>query len=274
MMPRTYSFTRDEILAELAKRGVDPAKAMSTGFDAAATSAKYQDKLAQQRAASDMARLDRGAGIEQEAYANEATADQAADVLRRAPTGIAADQRIWLGKALGNGLTRALTLGMIPSKEETADLETVRRLGNTGTLGSVGQLKGPLSDRDVSFLKTLQYDAGASPMQNARVVDAQKWLAKRQAAYAAAQRTWTEKLGSPSALNPDGVSFDRWWGDYSAKRLPPPTYGRAPGAPKASPAANAPRVAKDPYPGIRQGQIVQQNGVSYRRQGDQFVPVT
>jgi hypothetical protein len=115
-------------------------------------------------------------------------------------------------------------------------------LGNQGALGQVGELKGPLSDRDVAFIKTLQYSPGASRTQNARVVEGQKWIAKRQAAYASALRTWTEKLGSPSALNGAGVSFDRWWGDYSTNALPPPGLG-----PRRTPAANAPRKAAGPY---------------------------
>lgn len=48
---------------------------------------------------------------------------------------------------------------------------------------------------------------------------------------------------------------------------------RSAGAPKPSAAANAPRKAADPFPGIREGQIVEQGGARYRRQGAQMIPV-
>ena len=56
----------------------------------------------------------------------------------------------------------------------------------------MGQLKGPLSDRDIAFLKTLQYNINSNRESNMRVAMAQQWAAKRQAAYAAALRKWTE----------------------------------------------------------------------------------
>lgn len=210
------------------------------GFDGATSNYKYQDAVAKQRADADVKRIDAAGEMERTGYENEATAKRAEEVMNnRTPTGWAADQRIGLGKAIGNGFTRAVSLGFIPDKDETANLETMRTLGNQGALGQVGQLKGPLSDRDVAFIKTLQYDAGASPTQNRRVIDAQKWVARRQAGYAAALRAWTQNLGSPSALNPKGQTFDGWWGGYSAKKIPAP--GLSSGAPKKSITANAPR---------------------------------
>lgn len=218
---------------------------ISKGFDAASNSQKYQDKLAQARATSDMARLDAGAKSEEEAYTNETTANRAREVLDEdTPTGSMAGMRIAAGRAVGSPLAHTLSLGFVPTKDQTANLETVQGLGNQGALGAVGQLKGPLSDRDVQFLKTLQYSADATPAYNKRVVEAQTWLSHRQAAYAAAQRTWTERLGSPSALNDKGVSFDRWWGDYSSKTLPPPNIAkpRTGDDLKARSASRAPKI--------------------------------
>jgi hypothetical protein len=198
------------------------------GFDAAANTAKYQDKLAQARATSDMGRLDHAAAAEQQAYSNEATAHRAGELLHEdTPTGPMADMRVALGRSPLGHVGKYLP--MVPTKEQTANLESMQALGNEGALGKVGELKGPLSDRDIAFLKSLQYSADASPKYNARVVEAQEWVAKRQAAYSAALRKWTENTGSPSALNHDGMSFDRWWGGYSALKLPPPKVQK-PGA--------------------------------------------
>lgn len=63
------------------------------------------------------------------------------------------------------------------------------------------------------------------------------------------------------------------WQDYFG--VAPPKTTRPAGAPKAaSVAARAPRkAAADPFPGIREGQIVQQGGKSFRRQGAQMVPL-
>lgn len=242
------------------------------GYDAAQAAAPYRKKLAEQRAISDAKRIDGIASLEAEAYGNEGTALRAKDVLAGdTPSGLAPNFRIAMGKALGG--TPLARLPGIPTTEQTTNLETLEQLGNQGTLGTVGQLKGPLSDRDVQFLKTLQYSPSATPQQNRRVVEAHQWIAKRQAGYASALRAWTEKLGSPSALNPKGESFDRWWGGYAAKALPPPAIARPKGAPRASPTANAPRKANDPFPGIAEGQVVVQGGVKYRRQGNQMVAV-
>jgi hypothetical protein len=198
----------------------------ANGFDAAANSPKYQSTLAQWRAKSDIKRLEDAQQIETQAYANQETAKQAASFLPGTPTGTLADMRIAAGKWLGN--TPLAALPFIPNREETANLENVKALGNQGALGDVKELKGPLSDRDVKFLQSLQYDVGATPQRNQFVAKAQQWKANRQAAYASALRTWTEKLGSPSALNSRGESFDRWWGGYAAHNLP------APGMPRPS----------------------------------------
>jgi hypothetical protein len=182
-------------------------------------------QIAKGRAVSDMKRLTDAQATEQQAYENEATALGAEQVLKNTPTGLFADQRMGLGKALG-GTFIGGHLG-IPNTEQTANMETIKRLGNTGVLGQVGQLKGPLSDRDVAFVQSLNYSPEASKLDNQRMVDTQKWVAKRQAAYAASLNRWTELLGSPSATNAQGMTFDRFWGGYSAKALPRPDIARA-----------------------------------------------
>lgn len=196
-------------------------KAKTSGLNAVTANPQYQKTAANLRAKSDQARMDAATGFEQAAYDNEQTANRAKEVINAGtPTGLFADQRIAMGKAL-KGTPLSGHFG-IPSYEQTANLETLKSLGNQGALGQVGQLKGPLSDRDVAFLKSLQYDPGATQEQNRRVTEAHQWVAKRQAGYSAALRTWADTLGSPSATNARGETFDRWWGGWSAEHLPPP----------------------------------------------------
>jgi hypothetical protein len=190
------------------------------GYDSAAASPAYQTRMAQARAAADLKHMTEATASQNEGYGNKQTALGAEALLADdTPTGLFAKQRIAAGKVLGGTLGGVLG---IPTTKQTANLENLQMLGNQGTLGQVKLLHGPLSDRDVMFLKTLQYDPGASRLQNQRVVAAQKWAADRQVAYGAAVRAWTKQLGSPTALNPSGVSFEQWWGEYAEKKLPRP----------------------------------------------------
>lgn len=65
--------------------------------------------------------------------------------------------------------------------------------------------------------------------------------------------------------------------EMMGEAAPFPKVGKwsAPSAsgPRPSITANAPRQSADPFPGIREGQVVQQGGVRYRRQGNQMIPV-
>ena len=218
---------------EQAKQGVG-------GFANAANTAEYMKQIAKGRATADMKRITDAQATEQQAYENEQTAMGAEQVLKNTPTGLFADQRMGLGKALGGKIGGWFG---VPTTEQTANMETLQRLGNTGVLGQVGQLKGPLSDRDVSFVQSLNYSPGSSKTDNLRMVETQKWVAKRQAAYAASLNRWTELLGSPSATNAQGMTFDRFWGQYSAKALPRPDIARATTGkqqvPQRAPAASA-----------------------------------
>jgi hypothetical protein len=137
----------------------------------------------------------------------------------------------WAGGMLG-----------VPTREQTANIGAMGRLQNMGALGDSANLKGPMSDKDVAFLKGMQYDPTGTPEYNQTVIAAQKWAAQRQAAYGAALKSWTRTLGSPSALNANGLDFGTWWGQYSSQQLPPPGVARrAPAAPprQAPPAAPA-----------------------------------
>lgn len=191
----------------------------------------YADTLARERAKRDVQRLEAASEGERNAYGMEATADQAKAILPNTPTGMFAEQRMALGKAVP-----ALSfLPGVPDRTETANLETLQRLGAQGSLGSVGQLKGPLSEKELAFIQSMQLRPDASRQENERVVQSMKWAAARQAAYGAALRKWTENLGSPSATNPAGESFEQWWGRYSASALPAP--GTRPASPPRKPSA-------------------------------------
>ena len=208
--------------------GGDPANPSSwqpvgSGFDASAEGKKYQDKLAFERAKMDADKLRFAGDAEREAYPKDEAARANMQLLNQdLPLGGFAEPRMWASK---NFKVLRGKFG-IPNEDQLANMQSIQRAGNEGTLGNVGQLKGPLSDRDVQFLKTLQYDVNSPKQTNMRVAMAEQWAAKRQAAYAAALRKWTEGLGSPSALNPQGLSFDRWWGQYAEKALPRPTFGK------------------------------------------------
>lgn len=180
----------------------------------------YAETRARERAKDDEVMLDNARAMERDAYSNEATMNGAAELVERAPTGPAADFRISMGKALG-GTPLSLLPG-IPNSEQTTDLEMVRNLGGQGALGDVAKLKGPLSEKELAFIQRLQIDPNATKATNRKVVEAQKWVARRQAAYGRAMRAWEQRLGSPTAVNAQGLSFDAWWGQYSAEKIPRP----------------------------------------------------
>lgn len=183
----------------------------------------YADTMARERAKKDVTKLEAASEGAQNAFASEATANRAEALLPRTPVGPFADQRLALGRAVGGSLG---WLPGIPNAEETANLEEFRNIGSQGALGDVSKLKGPLSEKELAFIQNLQVNPGASRRGNQRVIDAQKWVARRQAAYDSALQNWTSQLGAPSAKNAQGMSFDQWWGRYSAESLPPPGVGR------------------------------------------------
>lgn len=180
----------------------------------------YDEAMARGRAKSDLMRLEQGMEGFRNAFALESNATRAESLINSdTPTGPAADFRIDAGKTLGS------TLGFlpgIPTRAQAVNLEELRNIQSQGALGDVSQLKGPLSERELAFIQRLQVDPNATQSTNRRVIDAQKWVARRQAGYGAALERWTRELGSPSAVNANGLSFDRWWAQYSSREIPPP----------------------------------------------------
>lgn len=193
----------------------------------------YEDAMARGRAKSDLARLEAGMEGFRGAFDLEANAQRAQQIINDdTPTGPMSDWRIDAGKAVGSALG---FLPGIPSRAQAVNLETLRNVASQGALGDVSQLKGPLSEKELAFIQRLQISPDADKQTNQRVIDAQKWVARRQAGYGAALERWTRDLGSPSAVNAKGVSFDRWWGEWASKNIPQP------GTPRPNPAAGAPK---------------------------------
>jgi hypothetical protein len=182
--------------------------------------ATYQERFDRLRADKDIGRIERASEVAQMGLAMEDSANQAQYWLDNgADTGFLGDFRMQAGRALGG---------------QTSPLENFNRVAATMALDNVGKLKGPLSDKDIAFLKSTVVDVNSSPQANREAVRAQQWAARRAAAYEAALQEWSRKLGRPSALNAQGLSFDRWWGQYAQENLPQPGGANRPARPQPS----------------------------------------
>lgn len=196
----------------------------------------YAEAFAKGQAAKDLKKIEGATEGVQIADNLVGTAGQARKLLDEGiPTGGFAETRLELGRRVGGKVANALSFGFIPTKEETSKMERFRQLTNEAVLGDVGKLKGPLSDRDITFLKDTQASIGSTPGANRRALAAHEWAATRLSAYESALQRWTKDLGAPSALNPRGQSFDAWFSGWSNQNIPPPngetfTY-RSPNAP-------------------------------------------
>lgn len=198
-------------LAEAAERR------QAAGTDGSGT---YDEVFARERAKKDVSWLEGAMTGARDAPALESRGNRALSLLDGgAATGPFADARIMTGRAVGGALG---FLPGIPNASETRNLEQLRLIGSQGALGDVGQLKGPLSEKELAFIQRLQIDPNATEDTNRVVANTMRWTARRQAAYGAALERWTRELGSPSAPNPEGLTFDRWWGRYAAQTLPQP----------------------------------------------------
>lgn len=184
----------------------------------------YQERYDRIRADKDIARLESAGEGARMGLAMEDSANQAQYWLDRgANPGFLGDIRMQAGRALGG---------------QSSALENFNRVASGMALDNVGKLKGPLSDKDIAFLRSTVIDVNSSPQANRAAIDAQRWAARRGAAYEAALQEWSRKLGRPSALNAEGLSFDRWWGQYASERLPQPGGAtRPPRAPARQPSA-------------------------------------
>ena len=211
---------------------------------AAAMPAAYAQAFATQKAASDIKKIDAAGEGVQTADSLTATSGQARQLLDEGvPTGTFAGTRMNIGRAIGNDVTSTLTGGFIPNRKTVAKMERFEQLTNEAVLGDVSKLKGPLSDRDIMFLKDTQAGIGKTPEGNKRALAAREWAATRLKAYESAMQSWTQKLGSPSAVNARGQSFNAFFSGWASQNIPPPTgetytyQSKSQTVPKATPAA-------------------------------------
>lgn len=180
----------------------------------------YDGARARDQAKRDGARIEQAIDGVQTADNMLASSMEAERLLREgAPTGTAGDARKVMGQAVGGALG---WLPGIPGPRQTNQLQRFDQLSSEMTLSTTDKLKGPLSNADLVFLRAAQPNINASPDTNRRAIRAQQWAATRAKAYEAALQAWTRGLGSPSALNPRGQSFDAWFSSYANERLPRP----------------------------------------------------
>lgn len=114
----------------------------------------------------------------------------------------------------------------VGAPQNLTNLSTIKRLGGQGVFGDLDKLKGAISDKDVRFLREQQVDPGRFGGENKRIVDLMTWTGDRARAYEAAMNAWANRLGSPSATNANGLSFQGWWGDWSEKNMPRPDVAK------------------------------------------------
>lgn len=114
----------------------------------------------------------------------------------------------------------------VGAPKDLTNLSTIKRLGGQGVFGDLDKLKGAISDKDVRFLREQQVDPGKFGGENKRIVDLMTWTGDRSKAYEAAMNAWANRLGSPSALNARGQSFQGWWAQWSEENMPRPDVAK------------------------------------------------
>jgi hypothetical protein len=195
-----------------------PETAIKNPYEASLGSQKYADTIATSRAKSDSAKRQAAADAVAQSGQTMALADQIQGLLRRQSTGP----------------------GAIIAKPFSADLQSLDRLGQEGVFGSLDKLKGPMSDKDIAFLQSQSVSPTLWGKENQRIVDLMRWTATRAQKYEEGLSAWEQRLGSPSARNANGLSYDAWWAKWSQENLPRPDLGvkKRPPATPAPPRAN------------------------------------
>lgn len=196
-----------------------PESAVQNPFAAAQGSQKYADAMAGARAKADLNKLEAATASAGQSGTINANADQVQQLLRKTGTGP----------------------GAIIAKPFSADLQSLDRLGQAGVFGDLDKLKGPMSDKDIAFLRSQQVSSTNWGKENGRIVDLMRWSATRSQEYEAGLNAWTNRLGSPSARNGQGMSYDAWWAKWSQENLPRPDIS---GGPKKAPPIAPPPGSK------------------------------
>lgn len=127
-----------------------------------------------------------------------------------------------LARLLKNNRTGQWYQLPVVGKMRNADLQSIQRLGESGVFPNLSQLKGPLSDKDLAFLKGQQVSVTNYGDENQRIVNLMRWASDRAVKYEEAMQSWTKVLGSPNVPNRMGQSFQSWWNEYADKNIPRP----------------------------------------------------
>lgn len=139
------------------------------------------------------------------ASTNRGTADEIARLLQKQPTGKFYDINFpFYGKV------------------RNSNLQSIERLGQSGVFPDLSKLKGPLSDKDLAFLRSQQVSVANYGDENQRIVNLMRWASNRAVKYEEAIQAWNKVLGSPNVPNRKGQSFQSWWLEYADKNIPRP----------------------------------------------------
>jgi len=144
----------------------------------------------------------------------------------------AGDVQAALRESKGTGTFAPVALGvaragvpLVSNEKKARSLGAVERAANAATLQNAGNLKGALSDKDVSFLKSLTFNLKSATGENTDVARAQQWAGAKALGYNAARSAWEKRLGSAQAKNKSGQSFADWWTSYAEQKYPRPSFG-------------------------------------------------
>jgi hypothetical protein len=140
-------------------------------------------------------------------------------IVEQAPSGTFAGLRESLGKNFGDSIGG---LAGVPTYEQAVALENLRGEGAKSVLGDVKKLPGPLSEKELAFLQQLQVNPSASKDRNRKVVDGAEWALNYKSNYLHGKQAWMNELGSPTAKNAKGQTYDQWWATWASDNLPVP----------------------------------------------------
>lgn len=174
----------------------------------------YTTKLASDVAARDATLTTQAQEGAVQGALTKGRAKEIGDLLKQTSTGP--------GAYIGHGVK-----ALVGAPQDFTNLSTIKRLGGQGVFGDLDKLKGAISDKDVRFLREQQVDPGKFGGENQRIVDLMTWTGDRSKAYEAAMNAWANRLGSPSALNARGQSFQGWWARWSEENMPRPDVAKA-----------------------------------------------
>jgi hypothetical protein len=109
----------------------------------------------------------------------------------------------------------------VMSPRQVTTARSLDKFAGTAAIADAANLK-PLSNSDMQFLLSQQAGSGENRETNQRFLRARQWADAKALGYAASRDAWTAKLGSPSAKNPRGMSFDTYWALEGERRYPRP----------------------------------------------------